>query len=521
MSRYKRFYIALLCLLINSLHATDPPLPVIAAGQNSDGRLEIFYIRSNAMYHRWQTAPSGGWSYEYTFYEPAMGVAVEMDSEGCLHVFVIQPDDSLIHIAQSAPSNGWDDPEAIGETAKSIAPIHDQGDSLHLFFTSSDNILCHQIQILPGKEWSERSVLSGQATAVAAGLNLDGRLEVFYSGSGDTLFHKWQNAPGGTWSDQNVFAGPVKQIEVAQNLDGRMEVFYIDQADVLHHRWQVAPSSGWDDPSLFATQAYAVFAGRNEDGRLIILYPDENDILHHRMQIAANSAWHPAEQSGWTAQGVAVAKNSDGRLEVLYLDMDDILFHNWQLEPGRFWAGEYPFPDSDEPLFETEAFPEDPVYTPGPGNWHVNDHCFIQGPDGRWHMVGIVWPDPGSGDPTIANYFGHATADSLEQSVWIEQDPPFYESLDGGKVLWAPHIIFHDNTYYMFYCNGGDVERYAIVVRTSEDLVTWSDPALCFTDGYQGRDPMIIWCEDESEWILYYTATEYPSGGNFLSLIHI
>lgn len=170
---------------------------------------------------------------------------------------------------------------------------------------------------------------------------------------------------------------------------------------------------------------------------------------------------------------------------------------------------------------------------PAPEHWHVNDHCFMRGPDGTWHMFGIVAANPGF--PAPLNALGHATAKELLQPRWVAAAPPFER--DDEEVLWAPHVISHQGVYHMFYCSGSPSSRehpqprspqqWTISLRTSKDLWQWSprielamgNPRTGFApfrDGFQARDPMVLWDPDAQAWAMYYTATERPTGGNHI-----
>lgn len=149
--------------------------------------------------------------------------------------------------------------------------------------------------------------------------------------------------------------------------------------------------------------------------------------------------------------------------------------------------------------------------------WYINDHCFIQGPDGKWHMIGITGRD--APKPWAENSLTHAVADSLT-GKWVKK--PFAMTARNDldeTVLWAPHIVKHGDTYYMYYCAGHpDHRRYQINLATSKDLYEWSrytgNPL--FTDGFDGRDPFIYHDEINNRWIMYYTATIKPEGGNHI-----
>lgn len=149
--------------------------------------------------------------------------------------------------------------------------------------------------------------------------------------------------------------------------------------------------------------------------------------------------------------------------------------------------------------------------------WYINDHCFIEGPDKKWHMIGITGRD--APKPWAENNLAHAVADSLN-GKWIKK--PFALTVRndlGETVLWAPHIIKKGDTYYMYYCGGDpDHRRYQINLATSKDLYEWSrytgNPL--FVDGFDGRDPFIYHDEINNRWIMYYTATTKPEGGNHI-----
>ncbi|MBN9380369.1 MAG: family 43 glycosylhydrolase [Chitinophagaceae bacterium] len=157
------------------------------------------------------------------------------------------------------------------------------------------------------------------------------------------------------------------------------------------------------------------------------------------------------------------------------------------------------------------------IYDPSVGekdSWYINDHAFMKGPDGKWHMIGITGMD--SAKPWDESNFAHAVADSLT-GKWTKK--PFVLSVSkevDETVLWAPHIIKHEDTYYMYYCGGHqDHRRYQINLATSKDLEKWSrypgNPL--FVDGYDGRDPFVFYDEFNKRWVIYYTATSKPERG--------
>lgn len=158
------------------------------------------------------------------------------------------------------------------------------------------------------------------------------------------------------------------------------------------------------------------------------------------------------------------------------------------------------------------------VYDPSAGEaerWYINDHTFIRDHSGTWHLIGITHAEPFF--PKDEKHLAHATAPSL-LGPWTKQ--PFAMSTDpawGETHLWAPHVIRHDGAYWMFVCAGGSPEsEYRIHLATSEDCTTWTrhpeNPLII--DGYEARDPMVL--RVGARWIMYYTATSEPGGGNHI-----
>jgi arabinan endo-1,5-alpha-L-arabinosidase len=159
------------------------------------------------------------------------------------------------------------------------------------------------------------------------------------------------------------------------------------------------------------------------------------------------------------------------------------------------------------------------IYDPSIGEtnrWYINDHCFIRGTNGIWHMFGITHQEPAR--PLEEIHFAHATATNLLQQPWDKQpfafdvatNPPWNEA-----VLWAPYVIYHDNLYWMFYCAGGkDHTKYQIHLAASPDLKTWtrSPKNPMVVDGYDARDPFVR--RVKNKWVMYYCATSKPQGGH-------
>ncbi|MFI1197805.1 glycoside hydrolase [Micromonospora sp. NPDC020750] len=157
------------------------------------------------------------------------------------------------------------------------------------------------------------------------------------------------------------------------------------------------------------------------------------------------------------------------------------------------------------------------VFDPGAGQptaWYYNDHTIVKNQQtGVWHVFAITHAEPGA--PQDEKSFGHATAPTptgpwTRQPMALTADPAA-----GEHWIWAPHVVYDNGVYYMFYAAGGpDYANYRMHLATSIDLFTWTRSTAnpLFIDGWEGRDPMVTRVGDR--WVMYYTATSTPTGGN-------
>ena len=153
------------------------------------------------------------------------------------------------------------------------------------------------------------------------------------------------------------------------------------------------------------------------------------------------------------------------------------------------------------------------VYDPSIGEsepWYINDHTFVPiatacGTIGSRRRAMAAHDEAPHTRPHVARAVDQA-------SVALSAD------LDAGEThLWAPHVVVHDDRYWMFYCGGGlDETAYRIQLAVSGDCWRWTRHAAnpLVVDGFHARDPMVLRVGDR--WVLYYTATTAPSGGQFV-----
>ena len=165
------------------------------------------------------------------------------------------------------------------------------------------------------------------------------------------------------------------------------------------------------------------------------------------------------------------------------------------------------------------------IYDPSIGEsllWYINDHTIVCGSDG-WHLFGITHTEPAN--PMDEKNFAHATANNLKQQYWIKQTFSLtYSPTDSERILWAPHVVYSNGLFYMYYCVGtmdDDHTKFRIHLATSPDLWKWTrnkqNPMV--VDGYDARDPMIV--RLDTCWAMYYCATSTQSGGNHVvNMLH-
>ena len=131
--------------------------------------------------------------------------------------------------------------------------------------------------------------------------------------------------------------------------------------------------------------------------------------------------------------------------------------------------------------------------------WVPNDHTFVRGEDGRWHIFGITHPEvlstplsKGIHDGEFASF--HAVSEAKPFASTIEEGhykdlakilTP-YDRMDEILPNHAPYVITKDGEYVMVYGHS------PIRVATSKDLAEWTPQGEIFEDSQGARDPNIL-----------------------------
>ena len=319
----------------------------IAAAQNADGQLEIFYVGTNSdLYCNTQMEADGLlWGGQAAFPgNSAQQIAAALNQNGVLEIFYVGTNNDLYHNMQTAPgSDTWvGETHFPGDSAKQVAVGTNADGLLEIFYVGTNNDLYHNRQLSPDGAWAGQVSFAGNsARQIAVGQNEDGRLEIFYVGTNNDLYHNWQTQPNGTaWNGETPFQGnSAQQVTVARNEDGRLEIFYVGTNNELYHNWQTAPgSSVWfGETSFQGNSAQQVAVGVNFGGRLEIFYVGTDNTLYHNWQTETDGlAWNGQTAfSGDSAQQVTVAQNQDGRLEIFYVGTNNDIYHQWQTPPAQ------------------------------------------------------------------------------------------------------------------------------------------------------------------------------------------
>jgi hypothetical protein len=308
---------------------------------NSDGRLEVFARgRDQAVWHRWQVAPSGPWSDWASLGGriPAGIVAAGCNARGLLEIFVRGMDGALWHRWQDG-RGGWSGWTSRGGRLPGSPVVGRNADGrLEVFARGTDGAVWHTWQDGRGG-WAGWDGLgdriSDDPTAAAEG---DGRLHLFARGPSNDIRHLWQTGGSPPWSDwQSLGGNNTSSVAAAANGDGRLEIFARGTDLALWRRWQIA-GGGWMPPAWWegtdkpwnTNVAGDPVAGRLASGQLVVFVVGEDHKIHQRRQRAPGGGWTPwYNLQGPNFRGKpSVARHQNGQLELMALGDDGTLWHN-------------------------------------------------------------------------------------------------------------------------------------------------------------------------------------------------
>jgi hypothetical protein len=160
-------------------------------------------------------------------------------------------------------------------------------------------------------------------------------------------------------------------------------------------------------------------------------------------------------------------------------------------------------------VFDTRSIDGPPAY--------VNDHTLVRAPDGVWHLFGIFHREPMGADTEVDFVHAIAQEREpakWDDGAFVAAPAPHTIALHadaaaGETHLWAPHVVAAEGRWFMFYQGGGRDDYHASIrIAESVDLYRWSriGSAPLFEDFCEARDPMIVRHDDI--WLMHYTRCE-------------
>jgi hypothetical protein len=318
----------------------------IAVGMNSDGRLEVFVRGTdNALWTTSQTSPGGVWSGWQSLGGALTGdPVVGTNADGRLEIFALGAGSALWHLWQTTPASavwyGWVNMNGAFTGDPAVA-LNANG-RLEVVARGSDNALWDNSQIAPGGNWSGWTSLGGViASNPALAINTNGLLQAFALGSDYTLWTIAQTSPGAGWEGWRGMGGSLTGDPVAGvNQDGRIEVFVPGSESTMWHTAQTAPGGSWSTlSSLGGSIASDAVVAVDTNGQMEVFALGTDTGLWHASQTTAGSGtW-----SGWTSLGVsfniqpAVRLNSNGILNAFDRGAyDQVLYAIAQASPGTW-----------------------------------------------------------------------------------------------------------------------------------------------------------------------------------------
>lgn len=164
----------------------------------------------------------------------------------------------------------------------------------------------------------------------------------------------------------------------------------------------------------------------------------------------------------------------------------------------------------------------------------IADHCWVEDESGTFHLFFhtemMVTP----------SHIDHYTTRDFQSLSYVGTALDVVPGTWDTDGVWAPHIIQHEGTYYMFYTGiqGRGVSQVQRTgVATSTDLYDWTrlpinrcpdttgdgcvyecnEPWTTFSEGgeydHQCRDPFIIRDEQNGRWLMFNTSKSLNTAG--------
>ena len=152
------------------------------------------------------------------------------------------------------------------------------------------------------------------------------------------------------------------------------------------------------------------------------------------------------------------------------------------------------------------------------GDLAVHDPALVAGDEGEpWYVFSTGDVRKGLGAPQIRRSLDEGATWEYIGTVWDAASRPdwAYEAVPGVSNFWAPDVVLHDGTYYLYYSAstfGKNTSAIGLTTNTTLDpddpAYRWVDQGLVWQstageDNYNAIDPGVITDEDGRPWMAF------------------
>ncbi|WP_235520977.1 arabinan endo-1,5-alpha-L-arabinosidase [Cellulomonas sp. Leaf395] len=169
------------------------------------------------------------------------------------------------------------------------------------------------------------------------------------------------------------------------------------------------------------------------------------------------------------------------------------------------------------------------------GDIHTHDPALVVGDEGEpWYVFSTGDGRVGLGSPQIRRSVDDGLTWELVGTVWDAKTRPdwAYEAVPGVSNFWAPEVIEHDGTFYLYYSASTFGKNASAIGVTTNTTLDPDDPDYAWVDqgevlrsvpgetDYNAIDPGVITDADGTPWMAFgsfwggiqLVELEWPSG---------
>jgi arabinan endo-1,5-alpha-L-arabinosidase len=152
------------------------------------------------------------------------------------------------------------------------------------------------------------------------------------------------------------------------------------------------------------------------------------------------------------------------------------------------------------------------------GDLHTHDPALVAGAPGEpWYVFSTGDVRTGLGAPQIRRSTDDGRTWELVGTVWDASTRPewVYEAVPGVSNFWAPEVIEHDGTFYLYYSASTFGSNRSVIGLTTNTTLDPDDPGYAWVDqgqviasepgetGYNAIDPGVIEDADGTPWLAF------------------